>query len=203
MNFTPEVIAALETLKNAAENELEFNRLKVLEENLKNPPKVEIIDDRHQKFLGMTFSADCKEHYRLNVNLHRLVWMYFYGEIPNDYAVHHIDENPHNNDISNLLALSHADHNRLHMKKLGTWTFPKKNRISVCKFCGKEFLTDHSNQKFCSQSCRNKQERVKNREDRTCVICGKTFNAYKNDKTVTCSPSCSGKLRRSKRKQPT
>ena len=37
-----------------------------------------------------------------------------YCELPSDWVVHHIDENPMNNDISNLIGLSRKDHVQLH-----------------------------------------------------------------------------------------
>ena len=35
--------------------------------------------------------------------MHRYVWRYYYGEIPDGYHIHHIDHNKANNDIHNLL----------------------------------------------------------------------------------------------------
>ena len=48
-----------------------------------------------------------------------------HGDIPKDslgrsYDIHHIDGNPHNNDISNLIALSIEDHYKIH-KDQGDW----------------------------------------------------------------------------------
>ena len=40
---------------------------------------------------------------------HRLVWVWFNGDIPDQYDVDHIDDNPINNDISNLQLLSRKD----------------------------------------------------------------------------------------------
>lgn len=37
-----------------------------------------------------------------------------YKSIPEDWVVHHIDEDPENNDTTNLIALSRSDHNKLH-----------------------------------------------------------------------------------------
>ena len=35
-------------------------------------------------------------------------------KVPDDFVVHHLDENPDNNNISNLVALSRSSHNSLH-----------------------------------------------------------------------------------------
>jgi hypothetical protein len=56
---------------------------------------------------------------------HRKIWQKHYGEIPKDekgrtYDIHHIDGNPLNNDISNLVALSRREHYETH-KRQGDW----------------------------------------------------------------------------------
>lgn len=46
---------------------------------------------------------------------HRLVWEEFWGQLlPRNYDVHHIDKNSSNNDITNLVVLSHPAHVKLH-----------------------------------------------------------------------------------------
>lgn len=60
-----------------------------------------------------------KGYYRLSGNklLHRKIWEDFYGQkIPDGYVVHHIDENPHNNNIKNLKLMSEEEHLKHHHK---------------------------------------------------------------------------------------
>lgn len=45
---------------------------------------------------------------------HRVVWEAAHGPIPAGFHVHHIDENPANNSLDNLLLVSAAEHRRLH-----------------------------------------------------------------------------------------
>jgi len=54
--------------------------------------------------------------------VYRKIWEDAYGPIPVDergvsYDIHHIDGNRHNNALSNLMALSVADHYTLHLKQ--------------------------------------------------------------------------------------
>lgn len=191
----PERVAELlAELRELAENDFECHRIDVLERDLTEPPTVEIIDDTHQKFGGFTFSTDAKNHFRLNVNLHRLVWTYYHGEIPVAHDIHHIDENKSNNAISNLLCLTHEEHRKIHMTKK-VKTIRRKFATFICAFCGKEFTTlKTGSNKFCSVTCRNKAERATRREIRQCVVCGKSFDAYKHDKTITCSAKCAAQL---------
>ena len=53
---------------------------------------------------------------------HRVVWEQAHGKkVPKGYDIHHIDGNGKNNDPSNLVAIPHADHMKLHsdMRKAG------------------------------------------------------------------------------------
>jgi hypothetical protein len=47
-------------------------------------------------------------------SLHRAVWEHCHGEIPLGCDIHHKDENPSNNDISNLECLTKKQHRQLH-----------------------------------------------------------------------------------------
>lgn len=81
MKFTPEVQAALQTLKDNAESDFERHRIAVLEKDLTEPPKVEIIDDTHQKFDGVIYYKDKHGHFNKGISIHRAVWRYYNGEI--------------------------------------------------------------------------------------------------------------------------
>src|SRR3990167_5275660 len=51
--------------------------------------------------------------------LHRDVWKYYNGKIPNGYLVHHIDGNTSNNDIANLELVLIGEHAKRH--NWGIW----------------------------------------------------------------------------------
>lgn len=51
--------------------------------------------------------------------LHRLIYEDYYNiKIPDDYDIHHIDENKSNNDIDNLVLMTHEEHTILHKSNL-------------------------------------------------------------------------------------
>ena len=50
--------------------------------------------------------------------LHRAVWEYYNGTIPEGYHIHHIDGNIDNNDISNLECVQAWEHLSCHAKKI-------------------------------------------------------------------------------------
>ena len=190
MKFTPEVIAALQTLKDAAENDFERHRINVLERDLTAPPQVEVIDDKHQKFDGITYNTKDNGRYTKNLQLHRMVYTYHCGEIPESYEIHHIDHNPANNNISNLQCLTKNQHMSIHNSKADTVHL-------TCLNCGKTFTFSKRGRKlFCSIQCGN-EHRAKNPElyeERVCEYCGKTFTVLKSLKVTCCSRACGARL---------
>lgn len=119
MKFTSEVIAALQVLRDNAENDFERHRLDVLERDLTAPPQVEQIDDLHQKFDGVVYTKVKDGHYFANRSVHRDIWQYYHGEIPQKCAVHHIDFDKANNQIENLQCLTPTEHRKAHAPKGG------------------------------------------------------------------------------------
>lgn len=110
------------------------------------------------------------------VFLHRAIYEYNFGPIPNGYHIHHKDDNPLNNDPSNLEALSARDHNRItqeEYKNNAEWVARQKERLSspewraknshaqknrikkelTCVLCGEKFLSRAYSSRFCSE-CR-------------------------------------------------
>ena len=108
------VQAALKVLKENAETEFENLSVARLETALTNPPRVEVIDDSHQKFNNNVYYRIKDGHYNLTTSIHRVVFEYYNGTIPTGYSIHHIDLNPANNDIENLTLLSRDEHAKFH-----------------------------------------------------------------------------------------
>lgn len=84
--------------------------------------------------------------------VHRLVYETFAGEIPNDFHIHHIDENKQNNRLTNLMLLSKSDHMKLTANKPSAYeAMVNKNRFGqkhILQFTldGK-FVQEHINAK--------------------------------------------------------
>ena len=194
MKFTPEVLAALQTLKDNAENDFERHRINVLEKDLTAPPVVEIIDDSHQKFNGMIFHQTASRHASHSLSLHRAIYSYYHGEIPEDYEIHHIDENKDNNDISNLQLLTKSEHRRLH-------NLTRPLLKCQCVNCGKIFDNkDARNRLYCSPACYIEYYRKTHPDKRICEWCGKEFTVSQDQKDIQCcSHSCAAYLWHSKK----
>lgn len=56
-----------------------------------------------------SYQAKFKSH-----KVHRLVYEAFSGNIPKGYDIDHVDQNKQNNNIKNLVAISHSDHIKRH-----------------------------------------------------------------------------------------
>lgn len=189
MNFTPEVIAALETLRKNAVNDFELHRIGVLEKDLTAPPVVEVIDGTHQKFNGNIYLKSKNSHYLKQCSLHREVYAYWYGEIPEGYEIHHRDLTPSNNTAENLQALTKIEHKKIHWQRIAPREF-------ICEVCGKKFLSKafaYQSSRFCSNACIKKYQRKKRGTNKVCEFCGSEFYALSQN-TKCCSRSCTVKL---------
>lgn len=69
-------------------------------------------------------------------------------ELTPDEVVHHKDENPLNNDISNLMIMSQRDHAAIHARKY-------YDTMATCDWCGKEFLWTGKQQQYFYSNQRN------------------------------------------------
>ncbi|MBR1646194.1 MAG: HNH endonuclease [Selenomonadaceae bacterium] len=183
------VTELLAELRALTENDFERHRIDVLERYLTAPPTVEVIDNTHQRFDGVIYAKRASGHYGRHTSIHRAVWYYYNGKIPEETNIHHIDCNPANNSISNLQLLTIAEHAGIHHSK--------NIEEKICPICGNTFNPRKQNQTFCSIPCSAKhisQTAKKSPVEKTCPVCGKSFSLrYQNYKQLCCSPSCSKK----------
>ena len=192
--------------------------------------EVQVISNTVQKFNGESYYYCGSYFQRKGKRLHRMVWEYHNGEIPKGYHVHHIDENRHNNDISNLTLMLGAQHLSEHMNdekrkevaresikhaiavapewhrseegkkwhsKQGKEAWEKReHKTYTCDYCGREFATKsvygNNSNHFCSNNCKSAFRRASgvDNEERTCLVCGKSFVVNKYSKILTCSREC-------------
>lgn len=191
MVFDEKVLTALEVLTDAAENDFELYRICNLVRDLTSPPKVEQIDDTHQKFNDMVYIKSENGHYRRNQYIHLAVWNYFTGVVvPQGCLIHHKDWNSANNDFSNLQMVTKQQHQNIHFK--GGHPNPTKEKY-FCEYCGKEYYrANKGHNRFCSANCRNHWHRENDKVIKNCVVCGKEFESVKQDKVSVCSAKCAG-----------
>ena len=189
MKDKKKVAELLTALKAEMTTEFELHLVEEVEKRLNGDvAKIRIIDEIHQEFAGHLYTKQKSGggHYRYDELIHRAVWQYNNGIIPEGYIIHHIDGNKSNNDISNLQLMTGTEHRKLHNR------IAKSTRTHVCKICGKQFQTTKSTafvQKYCSDECRAKAYTKKY----VCIVCGKEFLSDKFNDRKYCSLGCASK----------
>lgn len=194
----PERVAELiAALKAECEYRFEFDAVDKLTQAVSDPPRVTVIDERHQEFCGTHFHMTVKGDFvgRKNnkpVKLHRVMWAHYYGEIPKGYNIHHIDRDKRNNNIENLQLMTQSEHSRLHH---GDGVYRGSKKIFTCVVCGKEYEAhDQKKNKFCSMACATKDYKMRHPLQKNCAYCGKSFTTLKQA-TRFCSHHCAMKYR--------
>ena len=130
--------------------------------------------------------------------LHRAVWEYYRGEIPDGYHIHHVDGNVDNNDISNLECIQAREHLSQHAKKNNeNPEYRRKNIESLLSAnekakawhkteAGRKFHREHANDSICKAN--------KKIYEKKCEFCGKSYTGTKQQRY--CCQSCEEKARR-------
>lgn len=57
------------------------------------------------------------DSYQSPFPLHRQIWIDNFGEIPKGFIIHHKDDNPLNNELSNLELMGKSEHSRMHCSR--------------------------------------------------------------------------------------
>lgn len=117
-----------------------------------------------QYFLGARYMPSDRGYYtkcsnfeaRKRTRLHRDMWEYFNGPIPDGYVVHHKDHDRSHNDMDNFELITKKEHDILTQQNL---------TIEVqCVICGKKYLArknpnyDYS---ICSKPCEKRAARLR------------------------------------------
>lgn len=121
------------------------------------------------------------------VLLHRLIVLAFpdiYGELTNDLCVHHIDHNPYNNLLSNLVIMDKVEHAKLH----GVSYISNSKR--TVKLLGKKLSEEH--RKKLSESHKGKTHSVE-----TKTKMAKTMRGYYKTHKKIISPEARLKISKS------
>lgn len=158
--------------------------------------EVQRISDTVQKFNGESYYR-CGEYFqRKGKRLHRAVWEYHNGEIPEGYHIHHTDKDKANNSIENLELIYGSEHLSKHMlmpERL------EKSRQSI-ETARIEAAKWHSSPEGIAFHSKLGRENWNVRELHTykCSFCGKEFQTkyvYPNGSNHFCHPNCKAKYR--------
>lgn len=157
--------------------------------------RVLVLNERQQKFNGHVYSRQADGNYTYKINkqkfwLHIDVWTYHNDEsISEGSIIHHDHRCPdgvfdkNENNIDWLRLMTRSEHMAYHRANR-----PLVER--VCQRCGKRFWTTDPSAKYCSDECRERHAQSNRQILCTCVVCGKTFPARRNNPALTCSDEC-------------
>ena len=153
-------------------------------------PHIEDVSETQKKFAGYKFYKNKSGNFCCTISIHRFVWTYFNGEIPEDYDVHHRDFNHNNNDIANLELVTKDEHKKIHAE-IKSKRKPDKKSKFTCAVCGREYeAVSRGNNTYCSAKCKKIAERERAAETKICEVCSKEFST--SDDARFCSKKCLG-----------
>ena len=158
---------------------------------------------KYQKFNGVYFYEEKERGYyrnsKLKDRMHRYVWRFYNGEIPEGYHVHHIDGNKGNNDIKNLELIYGSDHLSMHGKM-----YFENNKEKVRKNLkenaipkASEWHKSEEGRKFHRELFKKGlSDFIENKVIKECIQCGKEYETINTEKPKFCSNKCKSKHRR-------
>ena len=130
--------------------------------------------------------------------LHRAVWEYYNGEIPEGYHIHHIDGDVDNNDISNLECVQAGEHLSRHARKnLEDSEYRRRNKEQLLaqQEKAKEWHRSKAGSEWHSKHAQESIVKAnKHNIEKQCEFCGKTYLGTVQQRF--CSQSCGEKARR-------
>lgn len=157
---------------------------------------------------GYSFRRDKKTGYYLSSKkiggrrkrLHVYIWEKEHGKVPKGTAVHHVDEDKRNNELSNLTILPNSDHATLHDYTLSDddreWR--RKNVVQNAMPAAKEW---HSSEEGKAWHSQHAKETMRKRKEKRyiCSNCGEQFftkHIYGASQNTFCSNKCKAAFRR-------
>lgn len=171
--------------------------------------RVIVLSEKVQKFDGIEYLVAGRYWKRGGAYLHRAVWVYHHGPIPEGHHIHHKDGDRSNNQIENLEPQDGMEHlakhklewnrtaeaKRMH-KELGLRNVHHTHenvKTFICQQCAKPYqAVDCGINKYCSRICRSRsgaKKRASYKAQHTCAWCGAVFMS-KHKQAATCSRSC-------------
>lgn len=156
--------------------------------------------DKYLIFNGEYFSLDPKTGYwqstKTRERMHRYVWRFYYGDIPQGYHVHHIDGDKSNNDISNLTLLTPYAHAQIHKQNRSSETTAKlKANCEKIRPLTKAWHGSKEGKEWHKRHYEATKDKLYIKKDYICLNCGKAFKSSKAGAKFCCN-ACKSKYRR-------
>lgn len=130
-------------------------------------------------------------------NLHRAIWEFHNGPIPEGCHIHHKDGNTMNNSPDNLECLTMHDHRSQHATEMGCWSKSDKNKENLGKIRPKA-VAWHGSPEGHAWHVEHGKDTWRVREKThtlTCQHCGTVFTSFWATAKM-CSRNCIAAARR-------
>lgn len=159
--------------------------------------EVQVISDTVQRFNGVSYYKCGFYFQKKGKRLHREVWEFHNGEIPQGYHVHHKDGNRSNNSIDNLALVLGKEHLSEHMKDETRKEYARKAIKKAIEQAPKWHRSAEGREWHSQQG----KEAWEHREINTytCLQCGRTYqtkSVYGKNINHFCSNNCKAAYRR-------
>lgn len=130
--------------------------------------------------------------------MHRYVWAFYNGDIPEDCDIHHKDGDPSNNNIENLECLPKTAHKRLHADTLSE---DKREwyRVNLQEKARPKAIEWHKSEegRAWHKELITKQHKLGVfKHELICTNCGKSYVGEKHHENNFCSNACKSAYRR-------
>lgn len=135
--------------------------------------EVIVVSETVQKFNGESFYKCGPYFQRKGKRLHRTVWEYHNGEIPDGYHIHHKDSNRSNNSIDNLELLLEKDHLSEHMNRESRKAMSRRDVLKAIS-AAPEWHHSADGKQWHSEHQKKTWENMKPHTEK-CAWCGKEF----------------------------
>lgn len=166
------------------------------------------MEPREVVFNGETYVRNPKSRYyfkrttrnserRGAKQLHRAVWEFYNGPVPDGCHIHHIDGDIDNNDISNLECISPTEHLSMHGKRNMEDPEFRRKALETLDAAREKAAEWHHSEEGREWHVRHTEESLAKaweKVERTCEVCGKKYMATK--RSHYCSPRCECEARR-------
>lgn len=155
-------------------------------------------------FNGRKYRRDKHTGYYLNSvhreRLHRAVWQYHFGSIPEGYHIHHIDGDKANNEIDNLALIHGSNHCAYHTMKYATANYSKVIE-NLKKNATPKAAEWHKSEEGRQWHSEHAKAIIANRKPKnfSCLNCGKDFSKKSMRSSKFCSNACKSAYRRKSR----
>lgn len=128
--------------------------------------------------------------------LHKAVWEFYNGPIPDGYHIHHIDHDVDNNDISNLECIEASEHLSMHGRMNAEnpdWRSRNREQLNLARKKASEWHSSDEGIKWHQEHAKESLAHAWEKESRVCEECGKVFVGTKRSRF--CSQLCGQRSR--------